>query len=405
MTYAMQPFPTLNDPDPKDLMDAINQMARIRLNDIANATNANANVNNIASTGVIACTATGVNTLQLTQNANQVVISGYSNYQQFSFVAPANTSGLVTVNVNLIGAIPLYTSDGVTQAGNNTLTGGALYNITYNSALNTGAGGCQIMSGVPAATPPAVIVASVQGAFKNLALSATGTSTNTTITADEIVLETSGNAYYTARSVNLTLALTGAGANGLDTGTVATSTWYSVWVIYNGTTTAALASLSATAPTMPTGYTYAARVGWVRTDSGSKYPLKFMQFGRRVQYSPAAGSNLTGLPQMATGVQGTYSSTAPTWAAIATGNFVPSTASEIIVYLNNNTNNGSQGRCALAPNNGYTGWGTSTNPSFGAGVGANVAAPYSMILESTNDYYTSDSSNQLLSCIGWIDNI
>ena len=299
---------------------------------------------------------------------------------------------------------PTYVAATVTNIANSQLATMADQTIKGNvsgaPAVPSDLTAAQVTTMLGIASPFAI-----QGAFKNLALSANGTAATVAISADEIALENASNAYFIARTVSLTLNLAGSGANGLDTGTSATSKWYSVWVIYNGSTVASLASLSATAPTMPSGYTHKARIGWVYTDSSSKYPLKFMQFGRRVQYSPAAGSNITGLPQMATGVQGTYSTTAPTWATIATGNFVPSTASEIIVYLNNNTNNASQGRCALAPNNGYTGWGTATNPAFGAGTGANIANPFNMLLESPNIYYASDSSNQLLSCIGWIDNI
>ncbi len=69
----------------------------------------------------------------------------------------------------------------------------------------------------------------------------------------------------------LTPAIDASGANGLDTGTVAASTWYAVFLIWNPTTrtAAGLFSLSATAPTMPAGYTKKRRLGWVRTDGTS----------------------------------------------------------------------------------------------------------------------------------------
>lgn len=79
-------------------------------------------------------------------------------------------------------------------------------------------------------------------------------------------------------SVNLTADLAVAGANGLDTGSEANDTWYSVWAIahadgdVSGTALAGLLSLSATAPTMPSGYTLKVRVGWVRNNgSGDLY--------------------------------------------------------------------------------------------------------------------------------------
>jgi hypothetical protein len=50
----------------------------------------------------------------------------------------------------------------------------------------------------------------------------------------------------------------GTNQGGLDTGTVANSTWYYLWAIYNPTSGVAdyLISTSTSAPTMPSGYTY-----------------------------------------------------------------------------------------------------------------------------------------------------
>jgi len=131
----------------------------------------------------------------------------------------------------------------------------------YPSASDTEAATPAYVSSAVSAIPSA---ASSVGTFRNLSASANGTSANISIAAVEIILETSGNAYKTVRAVSLTLNTAGSGANGLDTGTLAANTWYYKWVINNGTTTAALASLSATAPTMPSGYTYKARHAHIR---------------------------------------------------------------------------------------------------------------------------------------------
>ena len=91
-------------------------------------------------------------------------------------------------------------------------------------------------------------------------------ASTSTVDIDATGLNVGG--YYLA-SINLTADITASGANGLDTGLEAISTWYSVWVIYNPATRtqASLLSLSATAPTMPTGYTIKRRVGWARNDA------------------------------------------------------------------------------------------------------------------------------------------
>jgi len=65
----------------------------------------------------------------------------------------------------------------------------------------------------------------------------------------------------------------GTAQGGLDTGTIATSTWYYVYVIKNLTTGVVdwLYSASATAPTMPSGYTVKRMVGAVKTNSSSQF--------------------------------------------------------------------------------------------------------------------------------------
>lgn len=103
------------------------------------------------------------------------------------------------------------------------------------------------------------------------------------IDADMIGLLDSTNKPLTVTSVNLTVDITASGANGLDTGSEASSTWYYLWIISNGTTTAGLLSTSSSSPTMPGGYTYKRLVGAVRNDSGSDFVL-FQQYDKEVVY-------------------------------------------------------------------------------------------------------------------------
>lgn len=96
------------------------------------------------------------------------------------------------------------------------------------------------------------------------------------VSADEIVVEDSSGARKILKTVSVSADIAVAGANGLDTGAEAASTWYNIWVIHNPTagTTAGLLSLSSTAPTMPSGFTYKRRVGAVRNDGSSNF-LRF----------------------------------------------------------------------------------------------------------------------------------
>jgi hypothetical protein len=77
----------------------------------------------------------------------------------------------------------------------------------------------------------------------------------------------------------------GSGAGGLDSaaagaGSLAASTWYHVFLIFNPTTstTDVLVSTSATAPTMPTSYTKKRRIGSINTNASSQI-IAFSQLG------------------------------------------------------------------------------------------------------------------------------
>lgn len=84
-------------------------------------------------------------------------------------------------------------------------------------------------------------------------------------------------------SINLTVAITTAGANGLDTGSEGSSRWYHAYVIAKADgTVAGLISESATAPTMPADYIYKGYVGAVRNNSSSDF-VSFFQRGNHVE--------------------------------------------------------------------------------------------------------------------------
>jgi hypothetical protein len=250
--------------------------------------------------------------------------------------------------------------------------------------------------------------AAVRGELKNLAASATGLSANVLVSADEIVVSSAANAYQTLRSVSLTIAGTTTGANALDTGTIAASTWYTVWVIWNGTTTAGLLSLGTSAPTsLPSGYTHYARVGWIRTDgTANKFPLGFKQYGRKVRYLIASGGNMTGAPVIVGGAAEGSTAT-PTWIAHSITGVVPTSASLITVRF---TDQGGSSQSILAPNNSYGAYSSTSNPPFMvAGVNSAtqiaIAMMGDMMLESTNVYTALGSSGAYLHCLGWEDNL
>jgi hypothetical protein len=72
----------------------------------------------------------------------------------------------------------------------------------------------------------------------------------------------------------------GTGNGAMDTGTVAASTWYHVYLIQRPDTlvTDVLFSLNVSAPTMPANYTRKRRVGSMKTNGSSQW-VKFLQIG------------------------------------------------------------------------------------------------------------------------------
>lgn len=201
--------------------------------------------------------------------------------------------------------------------------------------------------------------------------------------------------------LSVTADITVSGANGLDTGAEAASTWYNVWVIWNGATAAALLSTSATAPTMPASYTQKIRVGAVRND-GSSNLWRTLQYGRRVQV--AIGTNPTTTPIIRSG------STSAVYTAASVSSFVPPTASTIWGILIGAASDNTV--VMVAPNANYGVYNSSTNgPPVGNGnsgiTGSTIFtnSQFNFVLESSNIYYSSSHSNAAATLSGWEDNV
>lgn len=78
----------------------------------------------------------------------------------------------------------------------------------------------------------------------------------------------------------------GSGVGGLDVGSVASSTWYHVFAIYNPTEkiTDVLFSGSISNPQMPSGYSAKRRIGSIRTDASANI-VRFLQTGDYFAYN------------------------------------------------------------------------------------------------------------------------
>jgi hypothetical protein len=168
---------------------------------------------------------------------------------------------------------------------------------------------------------------------------------------------------YRVANVAVSLDISAAGAGGLDTGTVAASTIYFKWLIYDPSTStvAGLYSLSSTTPTMPTGYTCKALVGMDITDgTANKYLLNSVQYGN--VWTLKVGGNVSGYPALISGAAGAIGDvgvpTAPTWVSASLTAWVPSIASQVKVFLASSGGSGAM----VAPSAAYGAYNSTTNP-------------------------------------------
>lgn len=259
----------------------------------------------------------------------------------------------------------------------------------------------------------ASVASSVQGSRKKLKIVNDGGTPNTVmdVTADELVLEDGGGDTWKLSGVNLTVNSALAGAGGLDTGALAASTAYHIWVIAEpgGASPACIMSLSATAPTMPGGYTLKARVGGTAITDSAKHFLRLTQLGEDVQFAVTPATNTANMVQLASGTSGSVS--VPTYTAVSLAGLVPATArrARFAIYGGGLTADFT----LLAP-----------NPNYGPGLGSGTPSgstnvPYfqwgsqnlfaigqcEMLLESLNAYYASSNADAALWLAGFTESL
>ena len=271
----------------------------------------------------------------------------------------------------------------------------------YNTTLNVPEWYNGTVWQQPIFTPPVL-------SFRNLVIQFDSGTPNTVtdLSADAIIVQVPSGAYYQLDSVTLTgtIASNWSGGGNLDTGSVAPSTWYAIYVIYDPTTatSALLYSLSATSPTLPTGYTAYGRYGWRLTNSSSHF-VESVQKGKRAQF--IATSSSTALPGV-TGSGTIGNVNTPTYVGISISGIMPSTAS----VMHGSLQIAGVANAILAPN---PNWGGLNNSVFGplcGGLGGsggtfNTIQYFSMILESTSIYWATDGATIVVIALGWEDNI
>ena len=259
-----------------------------------------------------------------------------------------------------------------------------------------------------------------QGGFKNLRVfnvatvlgdSAPATpNTEISVAFDELALEDASGGGVKIVSFSGTANIANSGAGGLDTGSAMPGYIYYVWMIYNpsaGGTPAVMFSLSSTAPTMPSGYTFKARVGAANyvtlfTITGFH---RMVQYGRRAQYVVTPSSPTEVLETVNSGATGTINSTTFSGTSTTVTGFIPATAVRFSFVLSTGTATGQI--VAVAPNNNYAGYGSVNPIPWVINDPAGVAAPLQgeFALESSSVYYAGSGANGRLQVLGWEDNL
>ena len=250
------------------------------------------------------------------------------------------------------------------------------------------------------------VYSGVQGSFKNLKIQVTS-NTQAIVTIDQIILFDSSSNAKLVSSVSSTLDKTILSAvNGLDTGVIANSTWYYVFTIAKvDGTKGVLMSLSSTAPTLPNGYTFKARIGAIKTHTDGTL-LRTLQYGRKVQYVVTSATNTPNMPLMTSGSQGNLNT--PTWIAVNVLTFVPPTSVSIDVVLSITDGGAGSNQIIIAPNNSYGARTSATNPpplvNMPYAAASNMVVSKIISLESTN-IYCAASATAYCFCAGWEDNL
>lgn len=119
----------------------------------ANTSWLDSNFQAVGIMGTIPCTVAGTDALVFTQAVNTPTIAAYANYERFSGIVAVDNTTAVTAR---IGSLPILSVYKDTTSGPIALTGGELQAgnvviLTYDSALNSGAGGFHVSTPVSGA--------------------------------------------------------------------------------------------------------------------------------------------------------------------------------------------------------------------------------------------------------------
>ncbi|MDH5664735.1 MAG: hypothetical protein OEY10_00355 [Nitrosopumilus sp.] len=229
------------------------------------------------------------------------------------------------------------------------------------------------------------------GSYRNLRVinNVTNPTYQIDVTADAITVHDDYGNMHEIKSFSDSVDLTVSGAGGLDTGSEANSTQYYLYVIFGTSGSNLLLSLSATAPTMPAGYTYKRRISSTYND-GSGDLLKLAQVDNHISMLAFVNYLTAGSAATATTVTPYQTSTVPLPAtAIAMRGTALTNTANALFYL------------------GY-----STTAGYGSNIPIGGAASdfitFNIILNTSQQHTylrSSGTGTVTLYCSGWYEGI
>jgi hypothetical protein len=244
-------------------------------------------------------------------NATGLPLAGLTTQGAYTIVANATGSSAVptamdvtalTAKASPVSADIILIQDSAAANAFKRTTVGALTTAGSVSSFNGRTGAVTAIStDVPLRSYLSGLTLSAAGSTATFGI-AVGVATDSTNTAMMAIASA-----YTKTTSSWAV---GSANGALDTGSIANSTWYHVYLIKRTDTGVVdiLVSLSASAPTMPTNYTLFRRIGSMRTNGSAQW-IKFVQLGDEFLWAvPTSDINVSNLGTVAT----LYTLTVPT---------------------------------------------------------------------------------------------
>ena len=224
--------------------------------------------------------------------------------------------------------------------------------------------------------------------------------------ADFITLYDPAGLRKTLTSITGILVTSNSGVNGIDFGSVAADTLYYIYAIYNADTDTAamLASVSITAPTMPSGYTFRKRIAAFKTSATASKFILYVKRQNVVTLIAERTDPLYDFPLLATGDQGSLSDP-PTWVTVDADAFMPQGVMAVILLA---SIEGARG-IAMSPTPSFGATSDADHPAYNAMFNDNgvrsayggIVLPIYFSSSSAFSYASFGSNNLYLS--GWIE--